>query len=166
MQVHDVTRRRLFASGGLGLAAAAIQTDAASAAPPNAASRSAGPLSAGEAANLRRVQDFCRTWSAPDFDPDKVMAAYLAPQAAVRVIDSQPFVVGPAAVAAAFKPFLTHGERFAVKFLSVFARGPLVVTQRIDTQITPGQPDKAMEVVGVFLLRGGQIQEWTDYIVQ
>lgn len=119
----------------------------------------------GEAANLQRVQDFCATWSAADFDPDVALAAYLAPEARVRVIDSQPFVSGPAAAAAAFKAFMPNGERVKVKYLSTLARGPLVVTQRIDTMLTPGKPDQEFEVVGVFLLQDGMIREWTDYVV-
>ena len=153
--MDDITRRTLFLAGGAGaLAAASLGAPAA-----------AAELTPGEAANRKLVEDFCGTWGASDFDPDKVAAAYFAPDASVRMLDTMPFVVGPAAIAATFKPFLQHGERFAVKFLSVFARGPLVVTHRIDTQVARGQADKTMEVVGVFLVRGGRIKEWTDYLI-
>lgn len=121
--------------------------------------------SAEEAANLARVQAFCATWSAPDFEPDAALAAYLAPRAQVRVIDSQPFVTGPAAAAAAFKAFMPNDERVRVRYLSTLARGPLVVTRRIDTMVVAGQPDRDFEVVGVFLLKDGRIVEWTDYVV-
>lgn len=150
--MDEITRRRLFAAGALGAAAAAGPASAAA-------------LTALEAANLKQVQDFCATWSAADFDPDTALAAYLAPDARVRVIDSQPFVTGPAAAAAAFKAFMPNGERVKVKYLSTLARGPLVVTQRIDTMLTPGKPDQDFEVVGVFLLKDGKIREWTDYVV-
>jgi limonene-1,2-epoxide hydrolase len=111
------------------------------------------------------VQDFVATWSAKDFDPDKVTQTYLADDASVRVLDSLPFVVGPAAVAAAFKPFIKNGERFKVKFLATFATGPIVVTHRIDTQVLAGKPVQTFEVVGVFLIKGRKIKEWTDYLV-
>lgn len=158
--MDDISRRTLFLSGGPVLGGLGALAAASLAAPAAAAEATAG-----EAANIQLVKDFCATWSAKDFDPDAAAKAFFAPDAHVRVLDSLPFVVGPAAIGAAFKPFLTHGERFTVKFLSVFAKGPLVVTHRIDTQVQAGQPDKAMEVVGVFLVREGRIREWTDYLV-
>lgn len=156
--MDDITRRSMFLAAGSGLGALAAVGLAA----PAMAAEEQTP---GEAANVKLVKDFCGTWSAKDFDPDVAAKAYFTPDAHVRVLDSQPFVVGPAAIAAAFKPFLTHGERFSVKFLSVFAKGPLVVTHRIDTQVQAGQPDKPMEVVGVFLVNQGRIKEWTDYLI-
>lgn len=75
------------------------------------------------------------------------------------------FIVAPAALQAAFKLYLQGSIRFRVKFLDVFARGPPVTTHRIDTVVTPGKPDQDMEILGVFLLKGGQIPEWTDHTV-
>jgi limonene-1,2-epoxide hydrolase len=92
------------------------------------------------------------------------MARYLAPDCSVRVMDSQPFLTGPAAVAAAFKSYATHGERFKVEYVSTFAKGPIVVTDRVDTQITAGKPGPKFPVVGVFLVKDGKIKEWTDYV--
>ena len=152
--MEALTRRAVFLAGALGVAATAAAGPGLAAEP-----------TAAEAANVKVVKDLCATWSAKDFDPDAVAKAYFAPDASVRVLDSMPFAVGPAAIAAAFRPFVQHGERFKVQFLDVFARGPLVVTHRIDTQVAPGQADKAMEVVGVFLVRDGRIKEWTDYLV-
>jgi limonene-1,2-epoxide hydrolase len=150
-----ISRRGLFAAGGLaGFAAVAPPAAAAADAP-----------SAGEQANLALVEAFLASWPAPDFDPDKVMATYLAPDCSVRVIDSQPFLHGPAAVAAAFKAYAPHGERFKADVLSSYARGPIVVTQRIDTQVTAGKAGPTFPVVGVFLVKDGMIKEWTDYVV-
>ena len=160
MQTIDTSRRGLMLGGGLGAFALAGLATTAQATPAAGAT-----LTPAEAANLKLVQDFIATWGAADFDPDKVMPVYLASDGRVRVLQDQPFVTGPAAVAAAFKPYLQHGERFKVKFLDVFARGPLVTTHRIDTQVAPGKPDVKMEVLGVFLLKDGKIQEWTDYLV-
>jgi limonene-1,2-epoxide hydrolase len=151
--MDHVTRRAALLAGALGAAAAGLAGPAG-----------AAELTAAERANVKLVKDFCATWGARDFDPDASAAAYFAPAANVRVLDTLPFVVGPAAIGAAFKPFLQHGERFQVKFLDVYAKGPLVVTHRIDTQVAPGQADKDMEMVGVFLVRGGRIKEWTDYL--
>ena len=158
--MDDITRRTMFLTAGPSLGGLGALAALSLAGPAAAAEETTG-----EAANTKLVKGFCGTWSAKDFDPDAAAKAYFAPDAHVRVLDSQPFVVGPAAIAGAFKPFLTHGERFTVKFLSVFAKGPLVVTHRIDTQVQAGQPDKPMEVVGVFLVREGRIHEWTDYLI-
>lgn len=151
----ELSRRAAFLTGVLGAAAATGLAAPAAAAEPTVA----------ETANVKVVKDFCATWSAKDFDPDAAAQAYFAPDAHVRVLDTMPFVVGPAAIGAAFKPFLQHGERFKVRYLDVFARGPVVVAHRIDTQVAPGQADKSMEMVGVFLVRDGRIKEWTDYLV-
>lgn len=153
--MEDLTRRAAFLTGALGAAALAGL----------AGSASAAELTGAEAANVKVVKDFCATWGAKDFDPDASAKTYFTPDASVRVLDTMPFVVGPAAIGAAFKPFLQHGERFKVEFLDVYAKGPLVVTHRIDTQVAPGQADKPMELVGVFLVRGGRIKEWSDYLV-
>jgi limonene-1,2-epoxide hydrolase len=77
--------------------------------------------------------------------------------------EDKPAIVGPAAVAAAFKAFMGHGEKINVKFLSNVAHGPVVVNTRIDTMTTPGKPDQAFKVVGVFVVKGGKIKEWADY---
>lgn len=151
----DVARRSLFLSAGLAAGLGAVAAAQPAAAEPSAA----------EAANIRLVKDFVATWGEKGFDPDRVAPVFFAADAQVRVLDSLPFVVGPAAIAGAFKPYLQKGERFDVKFLSIFAKGPLVVTNRIDTQVAPGQADKATEVVGVFLVRDGKIREWTDYLI-
>ena len=156
MQDFDAARRGLMIGAGLAtFAAAGLASGQAAAAPQTPA----------EAANLKLVQDFVRTWGEADFDPDKVLPVYLAADGRVRMTQDMPWATGPAAVAASFKPFLKNGERYPVKFLDVFARGPLVATHRIDTVLTPGKPDQSMEVYGVFLLKDGKIQEWSDYLV-
>jgi limonene-1,2-epoxide hydrolase len=109
--------------------------------------------------NVKLVTDFCDSWN----DPDKSVE-YLTPDASVRMVEDQPAVVGPAAVAAAFKGFMGHGETISVKILSSYAAGPIVVNKRIDTLKTPGKPDQAFKVVGVFTVKDGKIKEWTDYL--
>lgn len=153
MHRNELSRRMLVATGGLG--AAALMAGGASAAP---------PTSAAEDAHLKLVTDFCDSWGTADFDADKVMATYLAPECHVRVIDSQPFLTSPAAVAAAFKAYAPHGERFKVQYLSTYARGPVVVTQRIDTQVGGDKAGQSFPMVGVFVVRDGKIKEWTDYV--
>jgi limonene-1,2-epoxide hydrolase len=153
-----MTRRTLFAAGGLGTAG--LLAGAASAQTPSAETP---PASAAETANLQLVKDFFAGMTAPGFDAGKLMAAFIAPDGKVRVLDTQPFVVGPAAAAAAMKPYFSHGEQVRVKFLSTFVRGPVVVTHRIDTMVAPGKPDQSFEMVGVFMVRDAKIKEWSDY---
>jgi limonene-1,2-epoxide hydrolase len=156
MQEGDLTRRTLFAAGGAGaLAAGALASQADAADAPSGA----------EAANIKVVKDFVGSWAAPDFDPDKTMPLYLAPDASVRPIDSQPFITGPAALAAAFKAYAPKGERFKAQFNSVWAKGPLVITDRVDTQVGGDKNGAHFPVVGVFLVRDGKIKEWTDYVL-
>jgi limonene-1,2-epoxide hydrolase len=102
-------------------------------------------------------------WSAPDFDADTVMKEYLAQDSTVRVVDSQPFLSGPSAVAGAFRGYMPNGERVKVKFLFTYAKGPLVITHRTDTMFVSGRPDQHFDVVGIFLIRNDKIKEWTDY---
>jgi len=109
--------------------------------------------------NMKVVADFIASWS----DPDKAVT-YLAPDASVRMVEDQPPVVGPEAVATAMKGFMTPGVKIAVKTLHTTAYGPVVVNQRIDTLKTPGKPDQVFPVVGVFVVKGGKIAEWTDYL--
>jgi limonene-1,2-epoxide hydrolase len=110
-------------------------------------------------ANMKVVADFIASWS----DPDKAVT-YLAPDASVRMVEDQPPVVGPEAVAAAMKGFMTPGVKLTVKTLHTTAYGPVVVNQRIDTMKTPGKPDQVFPVVGVFVVKNGKIAEWTDYL--
>ena len=151
----NVTRRTLFAAGGLGLIAVAGLTGTAEAA----------AMSAAETANVKLVGDFCKSWGAKGFDADKATATFLAPDCMVRMVENQPAANGPPAVAAIFKSFMPNGERIGVKISQTFAKGPVVVNQRVDTLTSPGKPDQAFPVVGVFIVKDGKIKEWSDYLI-
>ena len=110
-------------------------------------------------ANLKVVADFIASWN----DPDKAVT-FLAPDASVRMVEDEPAVVGREAVLAAMKGFMTPGVKLMVKTLHTTAYGPVVVNQRVDTLKAPGKPDQVFPVVGVFVLRDGKIEEWTDYL--
>ena len=149
MNETNVTRRTAIVAGALGAVAVAAMPKIASAAP-----------AAGEAkANQKVVKDFIAAWD----DPDKA-ASFLADDASVRMVEDQPAVIGPKAVAAAFKSFMTPGVTISVKVLATFAEGPVVTNKRIDTMKTPGKPDQAFKVVGVFVVKNGKIKEWADYL--
>jgi len=115
--------------------------------------------SATEKANVKAVNDFMASWD----DPDKSVT-FLSPDASVRMVEDQPPVIGPAAVAAAMKSFMTPGLTLTVETLSTTAQGPVVLNKRIDTMKTPGKPDQVFPVVGVFVVKDGKITEWVDYL--
>ena len=112
-----------------------------------------------EKANMKVVADFIASWD----DPDKAVS-YLSADASVRMVEDEPAVVGPAAIAAAFKSFMTPGMTLTVETLSTTVHGPVVLNKRIDTIKTPGKPDQVFPVVGVFVVKEGKIDEWADYL--
>ena len=124
----------------------------------------AAELSADEKANSALVKSFCLGWMAKDYDADKEMAKYLAADSAVRMVEDKPPVIGPAAAAAGMKSFAVPGQSIDIKILEIFAKGPVVVTSRIDTVKTPGKPDQVYKIAGVFIVKGGKIKEWTDFL--
>ncbi len=112
-----------------------------------------------EKANVKVVDDFIAAWS----DPDKAVT-YLAPEASVRMVEDQPPVVGQAAIAAAFKGFLTPGVKLKVETLNTTVHGPVVMNKRVDTLKTADKPDQVFPVIGVFVVKNGKITEWVDYL--
>ena len=153
---EGLSRRTLFAAGGLGVLALAGLASAAQAA------ASAAPAGGSEKANVKVVDDFIKTWSAKDFDADKVCADYLASDASVRMQEDKPPLVGPAAVAAGFKSFTGDGSRVKVKILQTFAKGPVVVISRVDTLTSPGKPEQSRKGGGGCSGKNGKIKGWTD----
>lgn len=159
-RTDGLSRRTLVVSGGLGALALAGLAGGASAedAPPAKAKPDAS------AANIKLVNDFIKSWSAKDFDADKVAAQYLADDCSVRMEEDKPPLVGPAAVAAGFKAFLTNGTTLKVKISQTFAHGPVVANSRVDTLVVPGKPPQSFPVAGVFVVKNGKIKEWADYL--
>ena len=113
---------------------------------------------ASDLANIALVKAFVAAWNDPDH-----AAQYLSDKAVVRMEENKPALVGRRAYADAVKPYLALGQHFSVRYLEIFARGPLVVTRRIDTIEAPGKTDAAYELVGVFVVKDGKIIEWSDF---
>jgi limonene-1,2-epoxide hydrolase len=137
------------------LAAAAIVAISA----PGLAPRAMAAETETEKANVKVVNDFIAAWN----DPDKAVT-FLSDKASVRMVEDQPAVVGPQAVGTAFKSFLTPGTSLTVKTLSTTVHGPVVINKRVDTMKSPGKPDQAFPVAGVFIVKNGKIVEWADYL--
>src|SRR5919201_5304760 len=111
-----MNRRRFLSSGAglLALAGTARRADAAD-------------LSQAERANVEVVNQFCAAW--PSRDTAKVMA-FFDDACAYRMTETAEPAKGREAVTARVKTIIDRVERFEV--LDTFARGPMVVNERID----------------------------------
>ncbi len=139
--------RRLFLSSGLAAGVAGLAATAAAAAP-----------TATEQANIKVVNDFCAAWPRHDLD---ALLAFFADNGAYRMTETMEPAKGREALAARIKTIVNNVARFEV--LDTWARGPMVVNERIDT-FTNFQL-KSWRGVGVFFLAGGKIVEWYDYTI-
>lgn len=113
---------------------------------------------AAEKANIAVVNAFCAAW--PSHDLDKLMA-FFTDDGAYRMTETREPAKGRAAVAASVKSILPSVVGFDV--LDTFARGPLVINERVDR--FTGFALKSWHGVGVFFLRDGKIAEWYDYTI-
>jgi limonene-1,2-epoxide hydrolase len=123
-----------------------------------ATAEAAGEMSPAERANVQVVNDFCAAW--PSHDLEKVMA-FFAVSAAYRMSETMEPAKGRDAVRARVKSVIDRVERFDV--LDTFARGPMVVNERIDR--FSGFALKSWRGVGVFFIKDGKIVEWYDYTI-
>ena len=168
-----VTRRNLVAAGGLGAFAIAVAGTAGAADPGNALPSSGMPASNApsasspgsiEKANVQLVKDFCKAWGDDPPDPEDMANKYLSDDCVVRFGDTVDPVSGHDGAVALFQTFLSNGERYDLKILETFARGPVVVNSRIDSTIKGMRTTHPTSVVGVFIVRNGKIKEWSDYV--
>lgn len=112
-----------------------------------------------ENGNVEVVNAFIAAWD----DPDQAVT-FLAENASVRMIEDQPPVVGRKAIADVFKSFMKPGVTLKVETFETSSRGPVVVNRRVDTMTTPEKGAEVFPVVGVFVVKGGKIVEWTDFL--
>lgn len=146
-QPLDVARRRFLATGA-GLAAFAGLGAPVAAAEQTAAER----------ANIKIVNDFCAAWPAHD---TAAIMAFFADNGAYRMTESTELAKGRDAVTARIDTIIKNVVRFEV--LDTFARGPMVVNERID-HFTNFALTR-WHGVGVFFLKDGKIVEWYDYTI-
>jgi limonene-1,2-epoxide hydrolase len=139
--------RRSFIAAGAGLAAIA-----------GIARPAHAEMTTDEKANVKVVNDFCAAW--PSHDLGKVMA-FFADNGAYRMTETMEPAKGRDAVTARVKGLIDRVEEF--KVLDTFARGPMVINERIDR--FSGGPLKAWHGVGVFFVKDGKIVEWYDYTI-
>jgi len=147
----ETNRRGFVTMAGLSALAAFGSSPTLAAAEPTAA----------EKANIKVVDDFCSAWAVRDLD--KIMA-FFAESCAYRMTETRDLVKGRDAVAATIKGILGNVVRFEV--LDTFARGPMVINERIDYFTPSAQlPLRSWRGVGVFFLKDSKIVEWQDYTI-
>jgi limonene-1,2-epoxide hydrolase len=160
--VNDMTtRRKLLIAGGLGLTAIATVSRAAT--PQTMISNG---TTAAERQNVKLLKAFWAGWDADDLHIDRLVEQYMAPDAVVRWTDDTPVLNGVHSAAAAAKASMPAGSRMIVKIHGLFAHGPLVASNRVDTLKVPGKPDVIFNSAGVAIFKDGKIVEYTDYIVR
>jgi limonene-1,2-epoxide hydrolase len=143
-----VNRRDFLTAGAGALALAGI-----------AQSASAAELSTDEQANVQLVNDFCAAW--PSHDLEKIMT-FFADDSAYRMTETTELADGRDAVSARIQTIINNVDRFEV--LDTFARGPMVINERID--YFSDFALKTWQGVGVFFIRDGKIVDWYDYTIK
>ena len=140
--------RRMFLATGLGVAAATGLARTADAAEPSAT----------EKANMQIVKDFCAAW--PSHDLEKILA-FFPDNGAYRMTEAMEPAKGREALTARIKTIINNVSQFEI--LDTWARGPMVVNERID-RFSNFQL-KSWHGVGVFFVKDGKIVEWYDYTI-
>ena len=144
----NLSRRKFCASGvsTLTLAGLALPSTAAE-------------LTPEEQANVDLVKDFCAAWSEPQLD--RIMS-FFTDDSAYRMTETTELADGINAVAERIETLINNVDRFDV--LETFARGPMVVNERMDyfSDFTI----KTWHGVGVFFIREGKIIDWYDYTIK
>jgi len=146
-----VSRRSFLASGGAGgMAALAMRHEVG-----------AAQSTAEEDGNITVVNAFCSAFVVP-IDWESV-AASLSSDCKYRASQTIPLVEGPDAIVGLLESFTGNATAVEFEIVDTWARGPVVVNDRVDRFV---QPDRTIEipVVGVFYLVEGKITEWTDFV--
>lgn len=68
------------------------------------------------------------------------------------------------AIAAAIKRVTANGQRVHQVLLDSFAKGPIVVMEKLNHFITP-EKKRTSHVVAVYVFKDGKIVEWTEYFI-
>lgn len=147
-QTPGVNRRAFLAVGGTGLAALGAAARPVAAAEPSAL----------EQTNMQIVKDFCAAW--PSHDLARILA-FFADNGAYRMTETMEPAKGREALTARINMIINNVTEFRI--LDTWARGPMVINERIDT-FTNFQL-KSWRGVGVFFLKDGKIVEWYDYTI-
>src|SRR5437588_9321996 len=133
-----------------------LMTGAAFAIPATAAEPTAA-----EKENLVLVADFCAVFATRDITKTTL---YLAPNCSYRITETAMPAVGASAVER-IKSHVERSSKIEFKILDSWARGPMVINERIDSFTRP-DASPAYHLVGVFFIKDAKIGEWTDYEIR
>ena len=148
--IHRVTRRSFLTAGSVG-ALTAVAMRPVGAAQPTAAEQN----------NIATVNDFCATFAVP-FAWDK-MTSFLSDDCKYRASQAIQMVEGPDAIVGLLKSFAGNATSAEFEIVDTWARGPVVVNDRVDRFALPDS-NLDIPVVGVFYMVDGKIAEWTDFV--
>jgi limonene-1,2-epoxide hydrolase len=127
-----------------------------------ASQASAAQLSDAEKANVKLVNDFCASWSTRDL---KQVFPRFADTGVYRMSETTPPVTGHAGLTERLGSWMQSSDRIVWEILDTYAKGPMVINHRIDRFESKTRP-LTWEGVGVFFIRDGRIQEWSDYTIR
>jgi limonene-1,2-epoxide hydrolase len=144
----ETSRRNFLAAGAGALALAGMPRLA-----------SAAEFSDEEQANVNLVNEFCAAW--PSRDLSTIMD-FFTDDSAYRMTETTELADGYDEVSARIETIINNVDRFDV--LETFARGPMVINERID--YFSDFAIKSWRGVGVFFVRDGKIVDWYDYTIR
>ena len=79
--------------------------------------------------------------------------------------ETTPPVTGHAGLTERLGSWMQSSDRIVFEILDTYAKGPMVVNHRIDRFESKTRP-LTWEGVGVFFVKDGKIQEWSDYTIR
>jgi len=132
------------------------------------ASAAAADLTDAEKANLKMVRDWSAAFDAvAASDPPDLtkLVPYFSSDCAFRLRPTGTAPeVGLDAVSAAIKRVTANGQKVRQELLDSFAKGPVVVMEKLNQFITP-EKTRTSHVVAVYVFKDGKIVEWTEYFI-
>lgn len=117
-----------------------------------------------DAVGAALIDNFLKLWSAPDATGAK-LAAFMTEDGEFRYERKAP-VVGRAALTAAFDGYLAGGKRYRMEPVETHAKGPVVFQYRRETLISNGSPGHTETIAGIFILAGGRIKIWENFLAE
>jgi limonene-1,2-epoxide hydrolase len=156
--MSNLDRRSFFSSGICGaLAMAALPSSPAVA-----------KTTDGEKANIKTVRDWSAAFDtvAASDPPDLTkLVPYFSVDCAFRLRPTGTVPeYGLDAIAAAIRRVTANGQRVHQVLLDSFAKGPIVVVEKLNHFITP-EKTRTSHVVAVYVFKDGKIVEWTEYFI-
>jgi limonene-1,2-epoxide hydrolase len=147
----EASRRAFVTTAGLGAAALLGRAPSADAA----------EWSPAERANVKIVTDFCAAWATRDMER---VLPFLADDCVYRMTETTPPASGHDGIILRLKPTVDNATLVEFRVLETMAAGPIVINHRVDRFMT-ARPLR-WEGVGVFFVKDGKIQEWSDYTIR